>query len=674
MKNRLLLVLITLAASAALIACGGGGGSSSSSNPNSNGDTGNNASGVASAGAPISGAKITILSSNGKYFSPSATTGDDGSFKFAFDASAYPAPLIVQVSKGSGQSIGTYYSFVSGSDLGGMVITPISTAIVGLAANANLDQIFASGTIPAGLTATSVNSALQQVAKAASNQLTALGVTDPNLLMKNANYVANGAGQDAILDAVSISSTNTGNGSVLLGSKLTGVTVQIDNGQDKGGITSIPFSSNSASLLSQLNTKINQVNLCFKNSVNTGSSLTSCVTSDYLHSGETIDNMASNTRSDIGIITVMGNSSIRWCTLDTAGLTLESPAASLAGKTGICNASFEVTADNGKGVGSFYYKFTLNGNGTSVSDLKGYGNQLKDSLEVNPLIWVKTRVDGFKGNTGVTSGYSFDIGTALQQTTGNPQWQATSNISAKIEILDASNQNISTLYMECQQSNSMGGDPLLAKKACVNSRLTLCKPGSATCANGVDTVADSVLSVNSTLSTKIIQALQTGFVSARVTAYNSLLSDPGKAVTINQKTIPIIGFPIAQNIADGLAYPTLSTASQTAMAAWAGASSLAVNFSRGDSKINLYSVNFGSQPSAAVVNSQVAINQNTTSATFSGIASKNGTTIIPLEAGCSARSQSSKSIADWRGITFSGSFNNTDVFVKTFGSCYDGSY
>jgi len=67
-------------------------------------------SGVASAGAPISGAYINVLSANGKYYSPSATTGADGTFQFTLNTSSYPTPLMVQINKITGQSIGTYYA------------------------------------------------------------------------------------------------------------------------------------------------------------------------------------------------------------------------------------------------------------------------------------------------------------------------------------------------------------------------------------------------------------------------------------------------------------------------------------------------------------------------------------------------------------------------------------
>ena len=626
-------------------------------------------SGVASAGAPIAGAYINVLSANGKYYSPSATTGADGTFQFTLNTITYPTPLLVQISKTAGQSIGTYYSYVSGSDLSGLVITPLSNAVLGLATNSNLDQIYSSAEIPASLSNTSINAALQQVAKATSNQLVSLNVSDSALLLKNTSYMANGTGQDAILDAVSLGTANTNNGSVLVSSKLTGVSVQLDNGATSASISSIPFSSNSANLLVSLIGKINDVNLCVKNAINTNSSSASCMDVNFYDAGSNASTFISNIRSYIGTITSIGNASISWCKLDTPGLTLDSPASNLSGQTGICHSTFEVTTPAIKFKASNQYKFKLASassgisSGISVLDVKMYGNQLRDSLEIKPRIWVKSRVDSFpNNNTGITSGYAFDIGTALQQTSGNPLVLATSNLSAKVEILDSSGSNISTLYMQCVQGAN-----------CIDGNLTICKSASPTCAQSLDTTANMVLSVNSSLSQSIIQAKRLGFVSAKITAYNKILSDTNKSINYT-KTIPIEGIPIAQNIADSLTYPALTTASQAALAAWSGASTLSLNFNRGSKNINLYGINFGSQPSADVADSNLTLTGTTTTANFTGINSRNGSTIIPLTSGCSNVTTSSASIASWRAIYFSGTFNNIELIVKVFGSCYSSNY
>ena len=52
---------------------------------------------------------------------------------------------------------------------------------------------------------------------------------------------------------------------------------------------------------------------------------------------------------------------------------------------------------------------------------------------------------------------------------------------------------------------------------------------------------------------------------------------------------------------------------------------------------------------------------------------RNGSTIIPLTAGCSSVATSTGA-ANWRAVYFDGSFNNVDVNLKTFGSCFSENY
>ena len=636
-----------------ITACGGGGGGDSSG-----GAPQTSVSGVASAGAPIADASITVLSSNGQYYSPSSTTGTDGSFSFQLPTASYPTPFLVQVNKATGQSIGTYYSFVSGSDATGLVITPLSNAVVALAANSNLDQIFDSKTIPATLSNTRINTALQQVSKALSNQLTNLAITNQDLLLKNPSYVANGLGQDSILDSISVSSASAVTGSVLLSSKLSGTSVQIDNGSTTASINTIPFSSNSSSLLQQITSKIEVANTCIKNAINTGSSTTDCIDATYLHEGENATQGVTNLRTRAGAITYVGKPSVIWCLMDDAGLTLESTSSSLASKSGKCYSSFEVTATNGSGVLGNYYKFTVNGGGTTISDLKAYGNQLNATLQISPRITVKSRVDGFTNNTGVTSGYGFQIGTALQQTGGNPTILPTSNLSAKVEILNSTGGNISTFYMQCQQDTS-----------CINTELSICVNASSTCADGVTTTTDNVLSVNSALSSSIMTAMQSGFVSAKVTAYNKVLSDNSKTANF-VKTIPIVGLPLPQSDAEALTYPTLTD--PAALRDWAGGGSLSISLDRGSSKLALKDIEFQVQPSAGGNSISKPIGNSTTSVTFTGI-THNTQEIIPITPGCSTHAQSSGA-ANWRALYISALTSNIPVDVKIFGSCFSGDY
>lgn len=173
-----------------LLSCGGGGSSNSSSSSSSS----LTLSGVASAGAAIVNASISILSSNGQYYNPTTTTGSDGSFQLSLDKTSYPAPLLIRISKSTGQSIGTYYSYATPDNATGLVITPLSTAVVGLAADTNLDRAFKSGSVPSSLSISSVTDARNQVAKVLEDKLAVLGVSSA-VLLNNSTYSANGTGR-----------------------------------------------------------------------------------------------------------------------------------------------------------------------------------------------------------------------------------------------------------------------------------------------------------------------------------------------------------------------------------------------------------------------------------------------------------------------------------------------
>ena len=649
---QILKIAMAAALTFALYGCGGGGGSGA--------ETGSSTtlSGIASAGAPISEGAITVLSSNGLYLDVATNTDSTGAFQFNIDPQTYTAPYLLRIAKTSGQSIGNYYAYVTTNSHSGILVTPISNATLGLAANANLDQIFASGVIPTGLSDINISSALDKIYAASSNVFNALSVTEKSKLLINASYSANGSGQDASLDAVSFNSGSTTDGTVIVGSKLTGNSVKIENSTTLGSITSIPFSANGTGLLVAVNTLINQVNNCIKDAINNNTTTPTCLDNNYMGSGLDKAHYVSTMRSDVTQVTSIGASSIKWCIFDNASLSFNSTAIQLSGSSGICNATFSATATNGAGVISEYYKFTLNSDGATVASVKMIGNGVNDDLEITPSILSKLRVDGFTENTGVTSGYKFQIGTALQATSGNPAVTSTSNLSAKVEILDASGANLDTFYMQCNQGAS-----------CIDSALAVCKDKSSTCANGVDRTADNIISVNSVLANTIITALQQGFVSAKITTYNKILSDNTKQQRY-QRTLPIIGLPIPQDVAAQITFPSLTTSGATALANWTGQTSVTLGFDRGDNRVSLMAMDFTVQPSAGIDGKSVTLKKNMTSATFDGLVG-NGTAVIPsTTAGC----QNVGGSANWRGVYMDGIFNNVPITVKQFGSCYSGNY
>ena len=446
-----------------------------------------------------------------------------------------------------------------------------------------------------------------------------------------------------------------------MGSKLTGTSVKIDGSSSVASINAIPFNGNGTTLLGSINSAINQVNQCIKASINNNTAEPSCLDSNYLGSGLNKANFVTQWRSYVTELKSVGLSSVHWCNFENTALSFNSTAAQLANATGICNASFAATATDEAGVITEDYKFTLNSNGNGVARVMAYGNQVNDSFEIAPKIKTKLRVDSFTTNIGSTSGYMFDIGTALQKTNGNPTILATSNISAKVEILNAAGSAIDTFYMQCQQGSN-----------CIDSNLAVCKNKSPTCADGTDKVADNIISVNSSLGTSIITALQQGFVQARVTAYNKILSDNTKQQRFI-KMRPIVGLPLAQEVVDQLKFPSLTPTSATALANWSGQDAISLTLNRDESRIALLDMSFSVQPSAAVKSKSASINRGVSSISYTGLTSGNGSQIVPLTtSGC--QTAQSSGTANWRGIYISGTFANIPVEIKQFGSCSQGDY
>jgi hypothetical protein len=345
-------------------------------------------------------------------------------------------------------------------------------------------------------------------------------------------------------------------------------------------------------------------------------------------------------------------------------LSLNSSGNQLANQSGQCLATYTVKASSFSGVVNETYKFTLNSTGTRVSSLKAYGNQLNSTLEIYPLIKKKVRVDSFTTNIGVTSGYAFDIDTALTKTNGNPVVTVNSILSAKVEVFDkaqavsGTGSILGTFYMQCQQGAN-----------CVNSVLAVCKNASSTCAQGVDTLADKIISADSSLSTSIISALQQGHVFAKVTAYNKILVDGTKQVKFT-KTIPIIGIPVAQSVAEQLIFPSLTNASMNSLRDWAGESSLSLVYAGGDARFSLLDLEFGSQPSTGVTSNSNPISRRNATVTVTGI-TNNGTPIIGASTSACA---SLTNQANWRAIYISATYKGVPVEIKYFGSCYAGDY
>ncbi len=641
MRNYLSKWLFILAAALLLSACGGGGGGGGSSTTTTSGSS---VSGTASTGAPVAGGAIAILSlSNGAIYYSDSKTASDGTFSLAIDSALYPAPYLVRVSSKTGNA--NYYSYVSSNGSSGNIITPISSYALGLAGNKNPDDLFSGST---KISESSFNAAVGLIYTAAKGIFNDKGYASSNAITSNASYLANGEGLDGVHDILNIVSTNAFAGDILVGTKYLTGAVPLTSSTSESSITPITLS---VDLPSSIASQINVNNVCIKNATNANSSsaMAACLDTNYKDEGNTsAAKLLSDIRSGLpGTLTKINPVSIQWCLFDNPALNFKSPATSLAGQSGVCYATFDLIAGDTPEYGDSYYKIIVDASGKAVTSAKMYGNQLEDQLRVTAAVQKKLRLDGLTNNTGIASGYAFSIGTALGP---NYSVVSTTNLAAKIEILDSSSNNLGTFYMSCVQGNS-----------CIDSELTMCSSTDANaCKNNanVDKVNDQILNVGSSLSSSIVSAMQLGPVSAKVTAYRDLARTTPNFV----KSIPITGTPLPLEDANKIVFPSLSSATQAAVAAWNGGNSIDAAFSPGG--ISLTDVEFWASPNANVNSSNISVKAGQTTGTFTGIS---GSGIIPIAAGC-------PQMATWRGSGLSGFYQGRHVYTKYFGSCSPYDY
>ena len=643
MKNRLLLVLVTVALGAVVVACGGGGGGGGggSSNTSSSGST---VSGTATAGAPVAGGAIAVLSlSNGAIYNSDSKTASDGTFSLAIDSALYPAPYLIKVSSKSSNS--NYYSYVATEGSSGNIITPISSYALGLAGNKNPDDLFSSST---KISESSFNSAVGLIYTAAKGIFNDKGYTNSNAITSNSSYLANGEGLDGVHDILNIVSTNASTGDILVGTKYLTGAVPLTSSTSASSISPITLSID---LPSSIASQINVNNGCIKNAINANSSgaLAACLDVNYKDGGNTsATKLLADIRSGLtGALTKINPVSMQWCLFDNPVLNFKSSAASLAGQSGVCYATFDLISADTPKYGDSYYKIIVDTSGKAVTSAKMYGNQLEDKLRIIPAVQKKLRLDGLTNNTGIASGYAFSIGTALGP---NYSVVSTTNLAAKVEIVDSSNNNLGTFYMSCVQGNS-----------CIDSELTMCSSTDANvCKNpaNVDKVNDQILNASSALSLSITTAMVMGPVSAKVTTYRDLARTTPNFV----KSIPIYGTPLSLEEANKIVFPSLSTSTQASVAAWNGGGSIDVVFSPGD--ISLTDVEFWASPNANVNSSNISIKAGQTAGKFTGIS---GSGITPISAGC-------PQYATWRGSGLSGFRQGRHVYTKYYGSCSPGDY
>ncbi len=206
-KNSILMSLI-FGILITLVACGGGGGGGSSSGTSSGGAGGSSSktlSGTVATGKALANVAVHLKDSTGTVVSTTA----DADGKFSFDTSSLTPPFHLRT-----QGYGLF-SFTE-QESGTANITPLSTALVGIANNGDSD-IFTNP--PSQL---DLNTAATALKTFMNPVIEKYGVTDADFI--STAFDANGQGLDALLDSIYISINST-NQTIEIKNPFTGQTI-----------------------------------------------------------------------------------------------------------------------------------------------------------------------------------------------------------------------------------------------------------------------------------------------------------------------------------------------------------------------------------------------------------------------------------------------------------------
>ena len=221
--------LIVLCSAVATIMLSGCGSSNSGAVP-----SGITVSGVAATGAPIAAAPVRLKDSATPAHELTAPTASDGTY--SFNVAGLTAPFIIRVDWTSGGVAQSLLSFAT--DHGTANITPLSQVIVANAAGAADPTTLYDNLTPAAMQ--QLAGALAASTAALKNQLmplfTLYGVTADPI---TGTFVANHTGMDALLDAVTVTTTNG--------------TLMIANRTTNAGIFTAPMNNFMAGTMNQAN-------------------------------------------------------------------------------------------------------------------------------------------------------------------------------------------------------------------------------------------------------------------------------------------------------------------------------------------------------------------------------------------------------------------------------------
>ncbi len=628
---RKLFFLCSLCLILSLASCGGG--PSSTSSPVG-------VSGVASMGAPMTSATITIKSlANGANYSPGSTDAS-GNFSFSVNTTDYSPPYLIRVTTEIGDETASHFSLISVGEGTGLVVTPLSSAALALAANRTADQAFSEAV---SVSKTTFDSKVGIIFKAAESIFSSLGVTDSAKLVKNSQYEANGSGADSFFDIVKINYDGTLSGNLVLTTKFSGKAVELNN---LTTTDSVGVLEDIGGLASKVVIGINNNNRCIENAFETNNSvnLSDCLDSSFKDAEITnAEGLLQKWTSITGTALESKATSVEWCDFVNSSLSFASEANVLAGQTGICAATHEIRTSSSSVAFSGRYKFIVNSSADDVSSVELYGNQVATHLAVYPHLQKKLRIDGFTENTGITSGYRFDIGTGVGAVSASDKADI---VAARVRLKNNSGSSITdgTFYMQCRQG---------AIASCSDKYLSICT--SSNCSS-FNMVADRVFSVSESLAKSIISEMKSGRVTAEITTY----SDTNRTTQVYQADTALVGVPVAQNIANGLTFPSIDSSSRTAIASWVSDTRLSITYDSGNANLfqGVFYVEDGTN------------NDSTEAKLTSGKATHSSPSIsnvVALDGDCSASGV-------YRSYTIKGSFNDVSTEVKYFGSCDSADY
>jgi hypothetical protein len=623
--------LIQAVALLSLISCGGGSGSGGGSGT---ADSTLTLNGVASIGAPLTEADVLLVSlSSGAVYYATNKTGTDGSFSLTLDPKIYPPPYLLKVSGTSDQQV-SVYSYITNDTTKGIVVTPFTSAAVALAAGSDPESAFLNR--PNLMGGEFVNK-LQVIYKAGQSVFYQFGVNAPLLLAQNNAYVANATGADLALDVLKINYSV--DGSVNISTKFASQTLSLNAASTALNTTSLALNS---LLANKIVDGINSNNSCLTNAYNNNSvaQFGNCLDVNFKDVGiNTASSLLAGFRTYLTnkTLTQPNAASISWCDFDDGTLSFGSSAAAVANKTGVCLAKSKFVASGTTLATNSYYKFTVSATGSDIASVKLFGNQLDNSLSIYPAMEKKIRLDGLTQNTGITSGFKFEIGTKNTSNT-------VTIYSARVVLKDSTNTALTngTFYLQCSQG-----------LFCADTMLQICTNSNCTSLS----FTDAIVSTNNAVAATIQTAMQTGPVRAEVTAYNKLISDGTKTI-VYQKTIPITNLPVSQDIAETLTFPTLSAASVNTLKNWSGGD-FSTSFTPGSASA-VYGVNFFYPYS----NYFKIVSAGQSTASHSGI--PGGSTAI--SSGCAGGS------ATYRSYDLAGFVLDIPIQTKYFGSCNAGDY